>query len=159
MLCHPTNCSINSPLKQSLSIRFTEATLKLTVCMWAFYCEPFISLPVQECLHVSLQKHISACIMSWPDNSCDAIFTPLNRNGRIFIGYASKKKKDRWRRNESERIESESKWMESRQTLSVWIRQKLIDKSLGCKTMDVGSGSNRHTTNRQLRNAILKRDF
>lgn len=48
--------------------------------------------------------------------------------------------------------------LERRQTLSVWIRQKLIDKSLGCKTMDVGTGANRRTTNRLLRNATLKMD-
>lgn len=37
-------------------------------------------------------KHITATIMSGADNSCEAIFTLFNRDGRILIGYASLKK-------------------------------------------------------------------
>lgn len=71
-------------------------------------------------------KHITATIKSGADNSCEAIFTLFNRDGRIFIGYASLKKKRRERKGRELKMRV-NEWRADRRSLCESHRSSLTN--------------------------------
>lgn len=122
-----------------------------------------------------LQGYVAAwphcCLKRFPlrkENTCVHLYKYMFQLFQIewgkqwcsyFYNSICMKKREMDREENHEQKVRVNEWIGERtqQSLCEWDRSSLTNP-LGCETIDVGTGSNSHTTNMMLRNALLKLD-